>query len=119
VLAVRTTWGRWTFDKLKITAPILGPVFRKTAISRMTRTLGTLLSSGVPVLQALTIVKETAGTCGGRLVGAVHESVKTGRHGDGGRSATRRCSRRFTSAWWMWRTNRRVARHAAQDCGSV
>jgi type IV pilus assembly protein PilC len=79
VLAVRTAWGRWLFDRLKLTAPIFGPVFRKTAISRMTRTLGTLLGSGVPVLQALTIVKETAGNVVvGRLVGAVHESVKQG-----------------------------------------
>jgi type IV pilus assembly protein PilC len=75
----RTTWGRWTWDMLKISAPAVGHVFRKTAISRLTRTLGTLLSSGVPILQALTIVKETAGNLVvGRLVGQMHESVKQG-----------------------------------------
>ena len=78
-LVLRTTWGRWSFDKLKLSVPIAGPVFRKTAISRLTRTLGTLLSSGVPVLQALSIVKDTAGNMlVGRLVGNIHESVKQG-----------------------------------------
>ena len=77
--ALRTQWGRWTFDLFKLRAPVVGPVFRKTAISRLTRTLGTLLNSGVPVLQALTIVKETAGNkIVGQLVGNIHESVKQG-----------------------------------------
>ena len=77
--ALRTQWGRWSFDLFKLRAPVVGPVFRKTAISRLTRTLGTLLNSGVPVLQALTIVKETAGNkIVGQLVGDIHESVKQG-----------------------------------------
>lgn len=78
-LALRTAAGRFSWDKLKITMPVIGPVFRKSAISRLTRTLGTLLSSGVPILQAFTIVKETAGNVVlARLVGRVHESVKQG-----------------------------------------
>jgi type IV pilus assembly protein PilC len=78
-LGVRTVWGRWTLDQLKLSLPAVGPVFRKTAISRLTRTLGTLLHSGVPVLHALTIVKETVGnTIVSRLVGDIHESVKQG-----------------------------------------
>lgn len=78
-LGIRTQWGRFAWDRLKISAPVVGPVFRKTAISRLTRTLGTLLGSGVPILQALTIVKETAGNLVvGRMVGQVHESVKQG-----------------------------------------
>ena len=49
------------------------------AISRFCRTLGTLVSSGVPILQALTIVKETSGNVVvGEAVHAVHESVKEG-----------------------------------------
>jgi type IV pilus assembly protein PilC len=49
------------------------------AISRFTRTLGTLVSSGVPILQALTIVKETAGNVIiANAVNGVHESVKEG-----------------------------------------
>jgi type IV pilus assembly protein PilC len=76
---VRTKLGRLIFDKLKLMMPILGPVFRKVAIGRFARTLGTLVTSGVPILQALTIVKETAGNVViGRAIGAVHESVKEG-----------------------------------------
>jgi len=59
--------------------PVLGPVFSKVAISRFTRTLGTLVSSGVPILQALTIVKETSGNViVSNAVSLVHESVKEG-----------------------------------------
>jgi type IV pilus assembly protein PilC len=67
------------FDKFKLKVPVIGPVVSKVAISRFTRTLGTLVSSGVPILQALTIVKETAGNVIiGNAVNAIHESVKEG-----------------------------------------
>jgi type IV pilus assembly protein PilC len=97
LLALRTGWGRRAFDSLKLVMPLLGPVFRKVAISRFTRTLGTLLGSGVPILQALTIVKETAGNV---VVGT--ESIHR-LPGDGGRDG--RCRR----------TDRRFARHAHED----
>jgi type IV pilus assembly protein PilC len=59
--------------------PAIGPVISKVAISRFTRTLGTLVSSGVPILQALTIVKETAGNVViANAVAKIHESVKEG-----------------------------------------
>jgi type IV pilus assembly protein PilC len=75
----RTKSGRYIVDKVKLKMPVLGPVFSKVAISRFARTLGTLVSSGVPILQALTIVKETAGNVVvGEAVTAVHESVKEG-----------------------------------------
>src|SRR3954471_5242287 len=75
----RTKSGRYIVDKIKLKMPVLGPVFSKVAISRFARTLGTLVSSGVPILQALTIVKETAGNVViGEAVNAVHESVKEG-----------------------------------------
>jgi type IV pilus assembly protein PilC len=78
-LALRTNWGRWTFDRLKLVTPVVGPVFRKLAISRFTRTLGTLVNSGVPILQALSIVKETAGNViVGQVVSTVHDRVKEG-----------------------------------------
>ena len=77
--ALRTGWGRWAFDKLKLVLPLVGPVFRKVSISRFSRTLGTLLSSGVPILQALTIVKETAGNVVvGNVISDVHQQVKEG-----------------------------------------
>lgn len=71
---VRRLW-----DKFKLKVPALGPVINKVAISRFTRTLGTLISSGVPILQALTIVKETSGNVIiSNAIVAVHESVKEG-----------------------------------------
>ncbi len=79
MLTVRTKGGRRVFDKVKLKAPVLGPVVTKVAISRFTRTLGTLVSSGVPILQALTIVKETSGNViVGSAVQAIHDSVKEG-----------------------------------------
>jgi type IV pilus assembly protein PilC len=59
--------------------PPVGQVVSKVAISRFCRTLGTLVSSGVPILQALNIVKETAGNVIiANAVVKVHESVKEG-----------------------------------------
>jgi type IV pilus assembly protein PilC len=78
-IVTRTKVGRRLFDKFKLIVPGLGPVISKVAISRFARTLGTLVSSGVPILQALNIVRETAGNVViGAAVGAVHESVKEG-----------------------------------------
>jgi len=79
VLFKKTKFGRHVWDKFKLKMPVVGPVISKVAISRFTRTLGTLISSGVPILQALTIVKETAGNVIiSNAVGSVHESVKEG-----------------------------------------
>lgn len=79
MIFVRTKFGRHVWDKFKLKMPVIGPVVNKVAISRFTRTLGTLISSGVPILQALTIVKETAGNViVSNAVGDVHESVKEG-----------------------------------------
>jgi len=74
-----TKFGRRMWDKFKLIMPAIGPVISKVAISRFTRTLGTLVSSGVPILQALTIVRETAGNVIiANAVAKVHESVKEG-----------------------------------------
>jgi len=79
MLFKRTKFGRHVWDKFKLKVPVIGPVVNKVAISRFTRTLGTLVSSGVPILQALTIVKETAGNViVSDAVNDVHESVKEG-----------------------------------------
>ena len=78
-LFLRTKFGRRLFDRIQMSFPLIGPVLSKVAISRFTRTLGTLVSSGVPILQALTIVKETSGNIiVGEAVVMVHESVKEG-----------------------------------------
>lgn len=59
--AYRTKGGKKVFHTIFLRMPIVGPVLRKVAVARFTRTLGTLLSSGVPILDALDIVARTAG----------------------------------------------------------
>ena len=59
--AYRRPRGKRVFHNLMLTLPILGPVMRKIAVARFTRTLGTLLQSGVPILDALEICGRTAG----------------------------------------------------------
>ncbi|MEO8213877.1 MAG: type II secretion system F family protein [Myxococcales bacterium] len=53
--------GRLMFDGLLLKLPVLGPVLRKVVVARFTRTMGTLLASGVPILDALEICAKTAG----------------------------------------------------------
>lgn len=77
--AARTRAGRAVIDKIKLRAPLFGDLIRKTSISRFSRTLGTLVTSGVPILQALEITRETAGnTVIARAISQVHDSVKEG-----------------------------------------
>jgi type IV pilus assembly protein PilC len=79
LMAIKTKLGRYFWDKLKLKMPVMGPVISRVAIARFTRTLGTLVSSGVPILQALMIVKETAGNVIiSNAIAGVHESVKEG-----------------------------------------
>jgi len=78
-LIARTRVGRSIIDRFKLRVPLFGDLIRKTAISRFSRTLGTLVTSGVPILQALNITRETAGNM--VIAGAisqVHDSVKEG-----------------------------------------
>ena len=75
----RTPSGRSAIDRAKLRFPLFGDIIRKTAISRFSRTLGTLVTSGVSILQALNITRETAGnTVIARAIGQVHEAVKEG-----------------------------------------
>jgi type IV pilus assembly protein PilC len=53
--------GRIQFDQIAIKSPIFGPLIRKVAVARFTRTLGTMISSGVPILDAMEVVAKTAG----------------------------------------------------------
>ena len=57
----RTKGGKEFWHRLLLTVPVLGPVMRKIAVARFTRTLGTLLSSGVPILDAMNVVAKSAG----------------------------------------------------------
>ncbi|MFH1622718.1 MAG: type II secretion system F family protein [Candidatus Omnitrophota bacterium] len=58
---ISTPKGRYRFDKILLKLPIFGPLFRKVAVARFSRTLATLVKSGVPILGALTIVGKTSG----------------------------------------------------------
>jgi type IV pilus assembly protein PilC len=79
VLWGRTRAGRTAIDAFKLRMPMFGTLVRRSSIARLSRTLGTLLSSGVPVLQALTIVRDTSGNAViARAVQKVHDSVKEG-----------------------------------------
>jgi type IV pilus assembly protein PilC len=57
----KTSNGKLAIDRLMLQAPVLGDVLRKSAVSRFTRTLGTLISSGVSILDGLEITAKTAG----------------------------------------------------------
>ncbi len=75
----RTRQGRLVIDNFKLRMPLFGNLNRKTAISRFSRTLGTLVTSGVPILQALNITRETAGNAAiAAAIARVHDSVKEG-----------------------------------------
>jgi type IV pilus assembly protein PilC len=66
-------------DPLKLKLPVFGELFRKIALTRFARNLGTMMSSGVPILQSLDIVAETTGNVVlERATRAVQESVRTG-----------------------------------------
>jgi type IV pilus assembly protein PilC len=71
----RTTGGRRNIDRLTLKIPILGDIMRKIAVARFSRTLSTLLSSGVPILQSLDI---TARTSGNVIIEEAIISVRTG-----------------------------------------
>ncbi len=75
----RTAGGRLAIDRMKLHAPLFGDLTRKTSISRFSRTLGTLVTSGVPILQALNITRQTAGNMIlAKAIAQVHDSVKEG-----------------------------------------
>jgi type IV pilus assembly protein PilC len=57
----QTENGKTVIDRLLLKLPVFGPLFRKIAVARFSRTLGTLVSSGVPILDGLNIVAKTAG----------------------------------------------------------
>jgi type IV pilus assembly protein PilC len=57
----RTEKGRLTIDALVLKAPIFGPLLTKVAVAKFTRTLSTMMASGVPILEGLNIVSKTAG----------------------------------------------------------
>jgi len=84
ILAVRYYFksqvGRQQWDRLKFDIPLFGKLFREAAVSRFARTFGTLLRSGIPILNALHIVKGTLGSEKiSEMISAVREGVRKGR----------------------------------------
>jgi type IV pilus assembly protein PilC len=75
----RTEKGREVVDSLKLRAPVFGPLFHKTALSRFSSTLAMLMKSGVPILQALEIVSDTVNNkIVGKAITEVQVSVRDG-----------------------------------------
>ena len=75
-----TEQGRRTVDGLKLRAPVIGMLLRKIAVARFCRTLGTLISSGVPILDALDITARTAGNqVVADAVNATRRSIEQGK----------------------------------------
>ncbi len=76
---VATPGGRMTFDRFKLRLPIFGSLLHKTALARFSRTLASLMRSGVPIMEAFDIVGETAGNAViGAAVTDVRERVRLG-----------------------------------------
>jgi type IV pilus assembly protein PilC len=76
---IATPIGRYTFDGWCLRIPVFGDVIQKVAVARFTRTFGTLIHSGVPMLTALDVVKETAGNMVlSKGVEEIHKEVRQG-----------------------------------------
>ncbi len=71
--------GRLVLDTIKLKLPIIGQLSAKISVTRWTRTLGTLISAGVPILDALNVTRETAGNeVFANMLGNVHDSIRQG-----------------------------------------
>ncbi len=71
--------GRLVLDSIKLKLPIIGNLSGKIAVTRWTRTLGTLISAGVPILDALNVTRETSGNeVYARMLSNVHNSIRQG-----------------------------------------
>ena len=71
--------GRYVLDSINLRLPVIGQLVGKTSVTKWTRTLGTLISAGVPILDALTVTKETAGNeVFANMLGDIHNSIRQG-----------------------------------------
>ncbi len=71
--------GRYFFDQLNLHLPVLKKLTYKVAVARWTRTLGTLISAGVPILEAINIARDTSGNeVYARMLDKVHHSIRQG-----------------------------------------
>ncbi len=78
-LFASTRAGGFILDRVKLRLPVFGTIIQKSCIARFARTFGTLLDTGVPILQTLTIVRETSGNeVVARGVEEIHASIRDG-----------------------------------------
>jgi type IV pilus assembly protein PilC len=71
--------GRYLTDAMKLKIPVVGKILAKTSVARFSRTLGTLLAAGVPILEAINITRETTGNeVFGRALERVHDGIREG-----------------------------------------
>jgi len=71
--------GRFVLDTIKLKLPVVGQLSSKVSVTRWTRTLGTLISAGVPILDAINVTRETAGNeVFANMLGNVHNSIRQG-----------------------------------------
>lgn len=71
--------GTYVLDLVKLKIPVFGTLIHKTSVARFTRTLGTLIGAGVPILEAINITKDTTGNeVFTRALSAVHDSIREG-----------------------------------------
>jgi type IV pilus assembly protein PilC len=71
--------GRMALDAINLRLPVVGQLSSKVSITRWTRTLGTLISAGVPILDAINVTRETAGNeVYAKLLGNIHNSIRQG-----------------------------------------
>jgi type IV pilus assembly protein PilC len=71
--------GRFVLDSIKLKLPVVGQLSSRVSVTRWTRTLGTLISAGVPILDALNVTRETAGNeVFAKMLGNVHNSIRQG-----------------------------------------
>jgi type IV pilus assembly protein PilC len=78
-LAKQFHTGRYVVDAIKLKLPVMGQLTARVSVTRWTRTLGTLISAGVPILDALTVTRETAGNeVFAKMLSNVHDSIRQG-----------------------------------------
>jgi len=71
--------GRYVLDAIKLKLPVMGQLTNRVSVTRWTRTLGTLISAGVPILDAITVTRDTAGNeVFSNMLNNVHNSIRQG-----------------------------------------
>ena len=78
-MIARTDWGEKALDRFKLKMPVFGNIIKKSSVARFCRTLGTLIASGVPILEALRIVRDAGGNVSiANAIEDVHGSIREG-----------------------------------------